>query len=125
METTKVSRNRVRRLNTRQRKKLYLGEFQELLFELRVEFRTPLEAGAYYQVWDPLILFIEARGLAVAGLGGRFPLAATDGLIFAANRGSPTDADRAAVLAWLEARPEVLSVAAGEFTDAWHGEGGL
>lgn len=120
MKRCPTSARRLHRLNRRQRKKLRLGEFQELIFEVRVAFREPLDEAAYDRFIDGFIDFIESRKLLVGGMGGRLPLAETDGMIAARGRGSPSDEDRRAVLAWLEARPEVVQAEAGEFVDAWH-----
>jgi uncharacterized protein YggL (DUF469 family) len=38
-------------------------------------------------------------------------------------RGSPSEEDREAVIAWLRARPEVVDARAQDFKDAWHGFG--
>ena len=54
-------------------------------------------------------------------MGGGLPLSATDGTVSAAQRGSPTEADRQAVLAWLRNRPEGACAEAGDFVDGWYG----
>ena len=41
----------LRRLNRRQRKKLRVGEFQELVFEVRVQFRQPMDDAAHDAFW--------------------------------------------------------------------------
>lgn len=113
------SAGRLRCLNRRQRKKLRVGEFRELVFEVRMTFRRPLEEPAHAVLVDAFIDLIESRGLLVGGLGGRLPLDTTDGIISACRRGSPSEADRQAVVAWLLHRPEVASAEAGEFFDGW------
>lgn len=121
MNKPPTSTGRLRRLNRRQRKKLRLGEFQELVFEVRLSFKEPLDGAAFEPFLDAFIDFIEMRRLAVGGLGGRLPLTETDGMISAWERGSPVDGDRQAVLAWLQARPEVAQAEVGEFVDGWYG----
>ena len=121
MNKNPLSAGRLRRLNRRQRKKLRLGEFQELVFEIRVHFHQPLDDAAYDSFLDAFIDFIESRKLAVGGLGGRLPLAETDGIISAWGRGSPAEEDRQAVLAWLHERPEAALAEVGEFVDGWYG----
>jgi hypothetical protein len=116
-----LSAGRLCRLNRRQRKKLRLGEFQELVFEIRVRFHQPLDEAAYDPFLDAFIEFIESCQLAVGGLGGRLPLAETDGIISAWGRGSPVEEDRQAILAWLHERPEVAFAEVGEFVDGWYG----
>lgn len=107
--------------NRRQRKKLHLGEFQELIFEARVRFVSPLEEADYDRFIDAFIDFIESRRLLVCGMGGRLPLSQTEGMIGVPGRGSPTEEDRQAVVAWLRTQPEVAEATAGEFEDAWYG----
>lgn len=110
-----------RRLNRRQRKKLRVGEFQELVFEVRVQFHQPMDDAAHDAFLDGFIEKIESRHLAVGGMGGQLPLRETDGVVSAWGRGSPTEVDRAAVADWLRQRPEVASVDVGDLVDGWYG----
>lgn len=115
------SARKVRRLNGRQRKKLRVGEFQELVFEIRIQFRQPLDDTAHDAFLDGFIELIESRHLAAGGMGGQLPLMETGGVISAWGRGSPTEADRQAVLDWLRQSSEVASAEAGDFVDGWYG----
>jgi len=115
------SARKLRRLNKRQRKKLRVGEFQELVFEIRISFCNSLDEDAYDIFFDEFIDLIEERHLAVGGLGGRLPLVETEGIVSAWGRGSPTAVDRQSVLDWLRQRPEVASAEASEFVDGWYG----
>lgn len=121
MSSRSPSAGKLRRLNRRQRKKLRVGEFRECVFEVRMVFRLPLEETAHTELLDAFIAMIESRGLVVGGLGGRLPLTRTDGVIAARGRGSPSEADRQAVLEWLTKRSEVERVDAGELVDGWYG----
>ena len=121
MKKQPTSAGRLHRLNRRQRKKLRLGEFQELIFEVRIVFREPLGGVVYDPFLDAFIDLIEARHLIVGGMGGRLPLTETDGMVSARRRGSPSEDDRQAVLAWIRARSEVARAEVGEFVDGWHG----
>lgn len=111
----------LRRLNRRQRKKLRVGEFQELIFEVRVQFRQAMNDAAYDVFLDGFIELIESRRLAVGAMGGQLPLFQTDGVVSAWGRGSPSEADRAAVVDWLQQRPEVAHAEAGDLIDGWYG----
>ena len=111
----------LRRLNRRQRKKLRVGEFQELVFEVRVQFCRPMGDAAYDAFLDGFIELIESRQLAVGGMGGQLPLLETDGVVSAWGRGSPTEEDRAAIVDWLRQRSEVASADAGDLVDGWYG----
>lgn len=103
------TKQRSRRL----RKKLRVGEFQELGFEVRFELRAQLSDTELTAFWDDFILqAIEANGLAFGG--------GTTGYVTRRGRGSATDAHRDAVLSWLSARGgEVSSVEIDPLTDAW------
>ena len=111
----------LRRLNRRQRKKLRVGEFQELVFEVRVQFRQPMDDAAHDAFLDEFIEIIESRHLAVGGMGGQLPLMETDGVVSAWGRGSPTEVDRAAVADWLRQHPDVASADVGDLVDGWYG----
>ncbi|OXI69303.1 hypothetical protein CFB81_11880 [Burkholderia sp. AU28863] len=103
--------------NRRQRKKLHIGEFQELSFNATAHYRndmTDLERG---QLIDAFIDFVEANGLltvasADEGIGAY--------VISGAPRGTTIDADRELVRGWLAARPELKDVQVSEFADAWY-----
>lgn len=112
---------RLKRLNRRQRKKLRVGEFQELVFVVRVAFRRALDELAYAPLLDAFIDLIESRRLMVGGMGGRLPLLETDGVVSASGRGSPSEDDRQVILNWLTNRPEVASAESGELVDGWYG----
>lgn len=115
-----TSRTCLHRLNRRQRKKLRVGEFQELAFELELVFKTPLDDAAYESFIYAFIDEAEARGLLLGAFGGKLPIARTDGLV-SAQHGSVGAEDRTALVAWLEARPEVAQATAGELRDGWYG----
>jgi uncharacterized protein len=116
-----TSSGRIRQLNRRQRKKLHLGEFQQLIFSVHAQFQPPLDESAYMALWTEFINFIESRNLWVGGLGGDLPLAETEGVIQAIGSGSSSEEDRQAVVAWLRARPEVTSASADDLVDGWYG----
>ncbi len=102
-----MSKQRSRRL----RKKLHLGEFQEFGFA----FKNQIKPGAREEIFIDALLdeVIEPRGLEFGGW-------VTVGFITKAARGSVSEEDRAAVMAWLRARPEVESALASELVDAWY-----
>jgi len=112
---------RVARLNPRQRKKQRVGEFQELSFEVDLVFRTPMDGAPYDDFLAALSDFLEARGLLAGGFGGAMPLEDTGGIVARAERGSASEEDAAAVVAWLRARPEVVDAKASHLFDAWYG----
>ncbi len=112
---------KLRHLNRRQRKKLHVGEFQELVFEVRIRFQQPMDDVAHDAFLDGFIALIESRHLAVGGMGGSLPLMETDGIVSAWGRGSPTESDRQAVVDWLRRHPAVASADSSDFMDGWYG----
>lgn len=98
-----------------------MGEFQELIFEVRILFRVPLDSASYDVFIDVFIDLIESRQLIIGGMGGRFPLTETDGMIATGRRGSPSEQDRQTLLVWLQERPEIAQAEVGDFVDAWYG----
>lgn len=114
-----IGQRRLARLNRRQRKKLHVGEFQELGFQIGLAFQHPLDDAALDAFYAQAFAFLDAQGLYVGGLGGRLPLADTVGFI-AARQGSVTDAQRAATVAWFQAQPQVSRVQVSDWVDAWH-----
>jgi len=117
------STSRMRRLNPRQRKKLRVGEFKEHCFDIELVFHAPMRGEPYHDFINDFFGFLEQRGLLGGGFGGREPFSETEGVIANIQRGSPSEEDREAVVAWLRGRPEIVDARAREFKDAWHGYG--
>jgi uncharacterized protein len=117
------STSRMRRLNPRQRKKLRVGEFQEHCFDVELVFHNPMRGEPYHDFINDFFGALEERGLLGGGFGGREPFSETEGVVARIERGSPSEADREAVIAWLRARPEIVDARAKDFKDAWHGYG--
>jgi uncharacterized protein YggL (DUF469 family) len=115
------STSRMRRLNSRQRKKLRVGEFEEHCFDIELVFHSPMRGEPYHDFINDFFGFLEQRGLLGGGFGGKEPFTETEGVIANIERGSPGEEDREAVVQWLRARPEVVDARAREFKDAWHG----
>jgi uncharacterized protein len=106
-----MSKRRSRRL----RKKLRLGEFQELGFSVDVTFERQLTSDESDAFIDALLSeLIEPRRLACGG-------GTNGGFVVHERRGSVTEADRVAVVAWLRARKDVEKVNAGALVDVWYG----
>jgi uncharacterized protein YggL (DUF469 family) len=107
------------RHNRRQRKKLRLREFQELGFAVSAALRDPLDGAQRDALIDTFLKeCIEANGMLFGGGINR----TLDGYVVAHGvRASTTEAQRAIVRAWLDARAELESVAVEPLTDAWRG----
>ncbi len=115
-----LSKRRLARLNRRQRKKLRVGEFQELGFWVELKFKSPLDGAALDAFCEAVYPALAAHGLQIGGLGGWLPLAETDGFVGTLGRGSVSDAQRDAAAAWLKAYPAVAQVRVSAWVDAWY-----
>lgn len=107
-----MATNRSRRL----RKKLCVDEFQELGFELNLDFKEDLDENAIDAFLDDfLIEAMDGNGLDYVG-GDDF------GLVCSAKRGSVTEEQRVAVETWLKGRSELIKSEVSPLIDAWHPE---
>lgn len=104
-------------MKKRLRKKLRLGEFSELGFELRVTLAANLSESAQEDAIDAFIeAAIESRDLAV---GGGFA-DAWNFFVTRAGTGSVSADERAAVVSWLENDSRFAKVEASPLLDAWY-----
>ncbi|HEY0563479.1 MAG TPA: 50S ribosome-binding protein YggL [Methylophilus sp.] len=98
-------------------KKLHLGEFTELGFDVTFQLKkAPKEDEVEHFLEVFLAQAIEKNGLVYGGGFGQ----AFDGFVALEKRGSVTEEQRLAVKAWLEANTEVSHVEVGELTNAWY-----
>lgn len=105
-----MATNRSRRL----RKKLCVDEFQELGFELTLNFKADLSD----QVIDGFIdQFLDD---AIAGNGLDYVGGEDYGLVCLAKRGSVSEEQRAAVEAWLKGREELQGFEISPLLDVWY-----
>ncbi|KWS74008.1 hypothetical protein AL053_21050 [Pseudomonas savastanoi pv. fraxini] len=104
-----MATNRSRRL----RKKLCVDEFQELGFELNLDFKQELDDKAIDVFLDAFLKeAMEANGLGYVG-GDDF------GLVCLSKRGSVSEEQRVAVEAWLKGRSELTEVTVSPLIDVW------
>src|SRR5688572_2860757 len=101
----------------RLRKKLFQDEFATFGFELECEFKNDLTDETISQFIDSFFIdAINAEGLV---FGGGLSSKRLSGFISSNKRyGSATEADKAKLLAWLKAQPQVATVELGEIIDA-------
>jgi uncharacterized protein YggL (DUF469 family) len=100
----------------RRRKKLCVDEFQELGFELNLDFKEVLADEAIDAFLDAFLTeAMDNNGLDYVG-GDDY------GLVCLANRGSVSEEQRAAVEAWLKSRDELVKVEVSPLLDAWYPE---
>lgn len=104
-----------RRRSRRLRKKLHVGEFQEMGFDFKADLKvtTPEEQELLLDRF--LTEVIEPRSLAMAGW-------ITGGFIAYFSRGSASEDDRKAVGDWLSKCTEITGVQVGPLKDAWYSD---
>jgi len=102
--------------NRRLRKKLHLGEFQELGFTVSAACPPGWGESERDAAMHGLLDAVAARGLI---FGGGDSASGMDGHIGLATRGSATEADREAILATLQSLGFVEVVVAA-LEDAWY-----
>ncbi|GIZ13903.1 YggL family protein [Pseudomonas sp. NCCP-436] len=107
-----MATNRSRRL----RKKLCVDEFQELGFELTLNFKPDLSDAVLDDFVDQ---FLDQ---AIAGNGLDYVGGEDYGLVCLAKRGSVSEEQRAAVDAWLKGRDELESFEISPLLDVWYPE---
>ena|SRR5471030_2116630 len=99
--------------NRRLRKKLRIGEFQQLGFPIEFHLRPGLTDEVAWAFWDAFICdAIEFNGLMFGG--------GESGYVCGVGRTSAHEEHRRAIESWLCARPEVQSAKIGPLEDAWH-----
>lgn len=108
----------MRQRSRRLRKKLRLGDFQQLGFEVSITLKPNLGVDDLDRFLDEFILdAIEKNDLAFGG--------GTDcGFVTTWKRGSASEAHRTIVENWLNRRQDVVSVTLGPLVDAWYPEAG-
>ena len=108
-------------MNKRLRKKKHRGEYRQFGFAVVCQFRDQLSHEDFDRFLDDFISQIENLSLATGG-GGSPEL----GLNFVVQRehrfASTDEADRVAVLNWLQAHPEVVDPRVSDFFDLWYGK---
>ena len=107
-------------MKKRLRKKYRVGEFRELCFKFSFEYKGDVESPEcrqFIQAFDTECL--EPNGLVCTGL---FQNTGCNITVHDADLTLTTEAQRAAVKAWVEARPEIDLKEFGEIEDAWYGD---
>lgn len=108
-----------KRHNLRQRKKLRIGEFQELGFHISATLRDGVSGVDAERVCDAFIAeCIEAARLTY---GGAIDDKLDGFVVPEASRRSATESHRSVVRRWLEERAELTTIRVGPLVDAWYG----
>ncbi len=106
------------KLKRRLRKKHHLGEFQEIGFEIFVNFKKNTDETEFDKFLGELINEIENNDLQFGGGGNNDTW---QGFVVSEKRfASPSDDDKEKIRNWLENRSEVEDFKVGEFLDAWN-----
>lgn len=101
----------------RLRKKLFQDEFATFGFELECEFKNDLTDETISEFVDSF--FIDAINAENLAFGGGLSSKRLSGFVGSNQRyGSTNEADKAKLLAWLKAQPQVATVELGEIIDA-------
>ena len=82
-------------------------------FHVAFEFRRSLAPEARDEAWDRWIEMVEGRGLECGGGGDDL----RQHYVVSSVAAQATDGDRAAISAWLAARPELATWSVGEHVD--------
>ncbi len=108
-------------MNKRLRKKKLLGEFREYGFRVWFQLARQLTTAEHNAVIDAFVHdAIEAHDLMFGGGGAD---QTWDGFVASALiRGSATEADRAAVVAWFASDPRIVGYRVYPLVDAWYGD---
>lgn len=101
-------------MKKRLRKKLRLGEFQEMDFKVKFDLNLPGTDEAQFAFWKKLVAEVERNGLLMGG-------GLDDFFVSTDSRRTTTEADRQAIETWLLQQPEVSAVNIGSLVDAWYG----
>lgn len=110
-----MATNRSRRL----RKKLCVDEFQELGFELNLNFKADLADEAIDTFLEEFLRdAMTANGLGYVG-GDDF------GLVCLAKRGCVSEEQRTLVEAWLKGRNELADFSVSPLLDVWYPENAI
>ena len=114
MKTT----NEVKRSN-RLNKKLYVGQYAVLGFEVSFKF-TEIDEQNFDTFFTEIVDFVESRGLILGGAGGSQSF-----VIYVSSYGryvSATEEDRSAFKQWLTARVFITDVKIAALSDAYYGQ---
>ncbi|WP_027469578.1 50S ribosome-binding protein YggL [Deefgea rivuli] len=115
------SKRWVQSLNRRQRKKLYLAEFQEWLAVVKVGFAAPLSETDFALWADDLHQWLAERELSMTGGADEAPVSVAE-LMIVSDFASLTPELLAEIRSALLAQPQVATCEA-ELDDAWYGWG--
>jgi uncharacterized protein YggL (DUF469 family) len=105
-------------MRKRLRKKLYVGEFKELGFEVTATFKPGVDVDARNAFLERLL---ESTAVEELAFSGGTSAAGLDGFFTLDHRGSATEQHRERVRELLAKDPAIATPNVGPLVDAWHG----
>lgn len=114
------SRRKLRRLNTRQRKKYRLAEFQNLIFRIEGSLLREYQTAEHFNRFcEEVIAFIDAQQICTAGGGD----AAAFSYVFDHAKNPPhniTPTQRDNIIGWFSARHDIAALRSSGLTDGYY-----
>jgi uncharacterized protein YggL (DUF469 family) len=115
-------KTRQRNWSARQRKKFHVGEFQMMIFRVKIVFKEAMADEPFEVFIDQFIEFVEANDLCLGAFGGRLPIKETVGVIDSLDgKRSMTKDDRRKVSSFLHNHEAIESVIVEQLRDAYYG----
>ncbi|MDN0075935.1 50S ribosome-binding protein YggL [Crenobacter sp. SG2303] len=114
------SRRRLSRLSERQKKKLRVGEYQELGFRLEATLNEGVDVTSEDILLDEWLVEVERHDVSFGGHFAAGKPSTLNGMVFPVGRGGVDAGTRDQLVAWLKGRPEVAQLEAGELIDVWY-----
>lgn len=114
------SLRKIRKMNARQRKKFYVGEYQNLVFSVRGSLMPEYRTAAYFEQFiDDLIDWVYANSMCLVSGG----TAENFSIIFDHTQRPPhniTPMQRQMLIEWLVTRKDVQHLRAGKLIDGFY-----
>jgi len=107
-------------LNRRQRKKIYLGEFQEWGLSIAAPLVGCDPESTMDAFIDHFLAMVESHKLMFGGGFGTASVADLDGVLAKPGRGILTQAQAESIMAWLAADGRVGDLTKCTWIDLWH-----
>ena len=107
----------LKRRSRRLRKKLHVGEFQEMGVEVKII--VDIEQLDFDSAIDKLIEYIEEDGCSFCG-GGDMDGNVISGVMYRASRGTVTPSDKESFKTWLSNQSWIKEFSMSRLVDMWH-----
>ncbi|VEF00809.1 Uncharacterized protein conserved in bacteria [Neisseria canis] len=116
------SRRKIRKMNARQRKKFYVGEYQNLVFSVRGSLMPEYQSAAYFEQFiNDVIDWVHANSMCLVSGG----TAENFFIMFDHTKHPPhniTPMQRQMLIEWLVARKDMQHLRAGKLIDGFYGD---